>query len=154
MADDVLQFGREILHDEARALDALAESLDGPFEAAVELVLQCSGKLIVSGLGKSGHVARKIAATFASTGTTATFLHLAEAIHGDLGMAARGDVAILISQSGETPELEAVIDHFQQAKIPIISITGHGGTMLAEAGTVTLLLPHWAEVGPESVAPT
>ena len=109
MADDVLQFGREILHDEARALDALADSLDGPFEEAVRLILGCGGKLIVSGLGKSGHVARKIAATFASTGTTATFLHLAEAIHGDLGMAAKGDAAILISQSGETAELEPVI---------------------------------------------
>jgi arabinose-5-phosphate isomerase len=98
----ILDFARAILHDEARALDALADSLDGPFEEAVRLILGCKGKLIVSGLGKSGHVARKIAATFASTGTTATFLHLAEAIHGDLGMASAGDVAILISQSGET----------------------------------------------------
>ena len=143
-----------MLHDEARALDDLADSLGAPFEQAIQLICDCKGKLIVCGLGKSGHVGRKIAATFASTGTTAVFLHLAEAIHGDLGMAARGDVAILISQSGETAELEAVIDHFQHAKIPIIAITGHGGTMLAEAGTATLLLPHWAEVGPESVAPT
>ena len=154
MADDVLQFGREILHDEARALDALAESLDGPFERAVELILQCSGKLIVSGLGKSGHVARKIAATFASTGTTATFLHLAEAIHGDLGMAANGDVAILISQSGETAELEPVLDHFQHVSIPVIAITGNSGSMLASAAAAALVLPHWPEVGPESVAPT
>lgn len=154
MADDVLQFGREVLHDEARALDALADSLDGPFERAVELILQCSGKLIVSGLGKSGHVARKIAATFASTGTTATFLHLAEAIHGDLGMAAKGDVAILISQSGETAELEPVIDHFRHVSIPVIAITGNSGSMLAEAASAALVLPHWAEVGPESVAPT
>jgi arabinose-5-phosphate isomerase len=150
----VLEFGRAILHDEARALDALADGLDGPFEEAINLIYGCKGKLIVSGLGKSGHVARKIAATFASTGTTAVFLHLAEAIHGDLGMAAAGDVAILISQSGETTELEAVVDHFHHARIPIIGITGHPGTMLAEAGTVTLLLPHWPEVGPESVAPT
>ena len=150
----ILEFGRAVLHDEARALDALADSLGAPFEQAIQLICDCKGKLIVCGLGKSGHVGRKIAATFASTGTTAVFLHLAEAIHGDLGMAARGDVAILISQSGETAELEAVIDHFQHAKIPIIAITGHGGTMLAEAGTATLLLPHWAEVGPESVAPT
>jgi arabinose-5-phosphate isomerase len=154
MADDVLHFGREILHDEARALDALAESLDGPFEAAVELILQCSGKLIVSGLGKSGHVARKIAATFASTGTTATFLHLAEAIHGDLGMAAKGDVAILISQSGETAELEPVIDHFRHVGIPVIAITGNSASMLVEASAAALVLPHWPEVGPESVAPT
>ena len=150
----VLEFGRAILHDEARALDALADSLAQPFEKAVSLILGCNGKLIVSGLGKSGHVGRKIAATFASTGTTAAFLHLAEAIHGDLGMASRGDVAILISQSGETAELEPVIDHFDHAQIPIIAITGHAGTMLADAATAGLVLPHWAEVGPESVAPT
>jgi len=150
----VVEFGQAILHDEARALDALADSLGDSFEKAVGLIYGCNGKLIVSGLGKSGHVGRKIAATFASTGTTAAFLHLAEAIHGDLGMAARGDVAILISQSGETTELEPVIDHFEHARIPIIAITGHAGTMLAEAATVALVLPHWAEVGPESVAPT
>ena len=150
----VLQFGREILHDEARALDALADSLGESFERAVGLILDCPGKIIVGGLGKSGHVGRKIAATFASTGTMATFLHLAEAIHGDLGMAAKGDVAILVSQSGETAELEPVIDHFRRVEIPIIGITGNSGSMLAEAATAPLVLPHWAEVGPESVAPT
>lgn len=150
----LLEFGRAILHDEARALDALADTLGNSFEQAVRLIYECKGKLIVSGLGKSGHVGRKIAATFASTGTTAIFLHLAEAIHGDLGMAAQGDVALLISQSGESIELEAVIDHFEHAGIPIIAITGHAGTMLAEAGTASLVLPHWPEVGPESVAPT
>src|SRR5438067_10942046 len=128
---DVLQFGREILHDEARALDALADSLGEPFERAVGLILDCPGKLIVSGLGKSGHVARKIAGTFASTGTTATFLHLAEAIHGDLGMPAKCDVAILISQSGETAELAPVIDHFARVGIPVIGTTGHNGSLLA-----------------------
>ncbi|WP_155263765.1 KpsF/GutQ family sugar-phosphate isomerase [Sphingomonas segetis] len=150
----ILDFARAILHDEARALDALADSLDGPFEEAVRLILGCKGKLIVSGLGKSGHVARKIAATFASTGTTATFLHLAEAIHGDLGMASAGDVAILISQSGETAELEPVIDHFRQVGMPIVGITGNAGSMLAEAASAALVLPHWPEVGPEAVAPT
>src|SRR2546421_7754624 len=140
---DVLQSGREILHDEARALDALADSLDGPFEQAVRLILDCPGKLIVSGLGKSGHVARKIAATFASTGTTATFLHLAEAIHGDLGMAAKGDVAILISQSGETAELEPVIDHFDRVRIPIVAITGNSGSTLAQSAAAPVILPHW-----------
>ena len=154
MTEHVTEFGRSVLHDEARALDALADSLGQAFERAVGLILECPGKLIVSGLGKSGHVGRKIAATFASTGTTATFLHLAEAIHGDLGMAAKGDVAILISQSGETAELEPVIDHFQRAGIPIVAITGNPGSMLAEAASAALVLPHWAEVGPESVAPT
>jgi arabinose-5-phosphate isomerase len=150
----VLEFGREILHDEARALDALADNLGADFERAIGLILECRGKLIVSGLGKSGHVARKIAATFASTGTTATFLHLAEAIHGDLGMAAAGDVALLISQSGDTAELEPVIDHFDQLKIPIVAITGNSGSMLAAAAAAPLVLPHWHEVGPEAVAPT
>lgn len=154
MAGDVIEFGRSVLHDEARALDALADSLGDAFEQAVSLILRCEGKLIVSGLGKSGHVGRKIAATFASTGTTATFLHLAEAIHGDLGMAANGDVAILISLSGETAELEAVIDHFHRVEIPIVAITGNSASMLAEAAAAPLVLPHWAEVGPESVAPT
>ena len=154
VASTILEFGREILHDEARALDALADSLGEAFERAVRLILDCRGKLIVSGLGKSGHVGRKIAATFASTGTTATFLHLAEAIHGDLGMAAKGDVAILISQSGETAELEPVIDHFARASIPVIAITGNSASMLAEAATAALVLPHWQEVGPEAVAPT
>ena len=153
-ASEVLEFGRSVLHDEARALDALADSLEGSFEHAVELVVSCKGKLIVSGLGKSGHVGRKIAATFASTGTTAIFLHLAEAIHGDLGMASAGDVALLISQSGETAELEAVIDHFRSAAIPIIAITGHANSMLGEAAEAALVLPQWQEVGPESVAPT
>jgi arabinose-5-phosphate isomerase len=151
---NVLEFGRSVLHDEARALDALADSLGETFTRAIDLILGASGKLIVGGLGKSGHVARKIAATFASTGTTATFLHLAEAIHGDLGIAAEGDVAILISLSGKTAELEPVIDHFEAVGIPIIAITGSAHSPLGTAAAAPLILPHWPEVGPESVAPT
>lgn len=154
VSDGVLQFGRDILHDEAQALHALAETLGAEFETAIELILGCRGKLIIGGIGKSGHIARKVAATFASTGTTATFLHLAEAIHGDLGMAAGGDVAVLVSQSGETAELEPVIDHLQHVGIPIIAITGNSGSSLARASAAPLILPHWPEVGPESVAPT
>lgn len=150
----VLEFGQQILHDEARALDALATSLGDQFTHAVELIFKSPGKLIVSGLGKSGHIGRKISATFASTGTTATFLHLAEAIHGDLGIAAVGDVAILISLSGSTAELEPVIDHFKAIGIPIIGITGNRRSLLGEAAAASLILPHWPEVGPESVAPT
>jgi len=150
----VLEFGRCILHDEARAIDALADSLGEDFTRAVDLILSATGKLIVSGLGKSGHIARKIAATFASTGTTATFLHLAEAIHGDLGIAAKGDVAILISLSGATSELEPVLDHFEAVGIPVIAITGNPRSPLGEAAAAPLILTHWPEVGPESVAPT
>ena len=152
--DSILEFGRTMVHDEARALDALAESLGAQFEAACRLILDAKGKLIVCGLGKSGHIGRKIAATFASTGTTATFLHLAEAIHGDLGIADGGDVALLISQSGQTAELQPVIDHFDAIGVPIIAITGNAGSMLGAAAAATLVLPHWAEVGPEAVAPT
>ena len=150
----MIAFGKELVHDEARALDALADSLGAEFEQACRLILEAKGKLIVSGLGKSGHIGRKIAATFASTGTTATFLHLAEAIHGDLGIAAAGDVALLISQSGATSELEPVIDHFAAVGIPIIAITGNPRSMLGEAAAAPLVLPHWPEVGPEAVAPT
>jgi arabinose-5-phosphate isomerase len=153
-ASSVLEFGRGVLHDEARALDALADSLGDAFTDAVNLILGASGKLIVGGLGKSGHVGRKIAATFASTGTTATFLHLAEAIHGDLGIAAKGDVAILISLSGKTAELEPVIDHLEAVGIPIVAITGNANSPLAKAAAAPLILPHWPEVGPEAVAPT
>jgi arabinose-5-phosphate isomerase len=151
---NTLEFGRSVLHDEARALDALADSLGEEFGRAIELILGATGKLIVAGLGKSGHVARKIAATFASTGTTATFMHLAEALHGDLGITATGDVALLISLSGKTAELEPVIDHLDAVNIPIIAITGNAHSPLAEAAAAPLILPHWPEVGPESVAPT
>jgi arabinose-5-phosphate isomerase len=153
-APAVLGFGRRVLHDEARALDALADGLGAGFEEAVDLIVRCSGKLIVSGLGKSGHVGRKIAATFASTGTSAVFLHLAEAIHGDLGMVSEGDVAILISRSGGTRELQPVLDHFRGAKIPIIAITANAQSMLSRVAQAVLLLPPWREVGPEAVAPT
>lgn len=151
---NLLDFGRNVLHDEARALDALADDLGEAFEYAVELIVGCKGKVIVAGLGKSGHVGRKISATFASTGTTSVFLHLAEAIHGDLGMASAGDVAILISLSGTTAELEPVIGHFNAASIPIIGITGNPQSMLSDAAEAALILPPWREVGPESVAPT
>jgi len=152
--DSILEFGRTMVHDEARALDALAGTLGAEFEAACRLILDAKGKLIVAGLGKSGHIGRKIAATFASTGTTATFLHLAEAIHGDLGIADVGDVALLISQSGQTAELQPVIDHFDAIGVPIIAITGNAGSMLGAAAAAALVLPHWPEVGPEAVAPT
>ena len=150
----IIEHGRSMVHDEARALDALADSLGAEFETACRLILDARGKLIVAGLGKSGHIGRKIAATFASTGTTATFLHLAEAIHGDLGIADSGDVALLISQSGQTAELQPVIDHFDALGVPIIAITGNAGSMLGLAAAASLVLPHWPEVGPEAVAPT
>lgn len=150
----MLEFGRQILQDEARALNALADELNGDFERAVQLILDMPGKLIVGGLGKSGHIARKISATFASTGTTATFLHLAEAMHGDLGIAAHGDVCLLISRSGNTPELDAIIDHLERIGIPLIAVTANQSSRLATSSKAPLILPRWPEVGPEAVAPT
>ena len=126
-----------------------------PFEQAVGLILDCKGKLIVSGLGKSGHVARKIAATFASTGTTATFLHLAEAIHGDLGMAAarrRRDPDFAERRDGRAGAGHRPFraqSASRSSRSPAMR-----GSMLAEAAAAALVLPHWPEVGPESVAPT
>ena len=145
----MITFGKEMVHDEARALDALADSLGPEFETACRLILESNGKLIVGGLGKSGHIGRKIAATFASTGTTATFLHLAEAIHGDLGIADSGDVALLISQSGQTAELQPVIDHFDAIGVPIIAITASGSMLVA--GQRRPDPAHWRS-GPERSA--
>jgi arabinose-5-phosphate isomerase len=108
---DFLQTARRVIAREADALVALGTALDDNFARAVELILAAKGRVIVSGMGKSGHIARKIAATFASTGTPAQFVHPAEASHGDLGMVMRGDVLLIISNSGETPELADILAH-------------------------------------------
>ncbi|MCA8883758.1 MAG: SIS domain-containing protein, partial [Rhodobacteraceae bacterium] len=106
-----LDTGRRVIATETAALEMLGHALDQSFEQAVELLLAATGRVIVSGMGKSGHIARKIAATLASTGTPAHFVHPAEASHGDLGMLARGDVVMMLSNSGETPELADMIAH-------------------------------------------
>ena len=106
-----LALGRQTLSIEAAAVDALVGRINGDFAAAVELILGCHGRLIVSGMGKSGHIARKIAATMASTGTPAYFVHPAEASHGDLGMITPDDVIIMISNSGESPELRDILTY-------------------------------------------
>jgi arabinose-5-phosphate isomerase len=150
----VLEFGRAILHDEARALDALADSLGEPFENAVALILSCRGKLIVSGLGKSGHVGRKIAATLASTGTPALFVHPAEASHGDLGMIVPGDALLALSNSGETVELADLVAHSRRFALPLVAITARANSTLARAADVALTLPAAAEACPMGLAPT
>ena len=115
---DYLTTARRVIVTEAKALSILAASLDDSFTKAVSLILAAKGRVIVSGMGKSGHIARKIASTLASTGTPAQFVHPAEASHGDLGMVTEGDVVLILSNSGETPELADIIAHTRRFNIP------------------------------------
>ena len=119
---DFLATGRRVIRREAGALEALAQALDDSFARAVGLLMAAKGRVIVSGMGKSGHIARKIAATFASTGTPAHFVHPAEASHGDLGMVAEGDVLIVLSNSGETTELADLLAHAKRFGIAMIGL--------------------------------
>jgi arabinose-5-phosphate isomerase len=152
-ADD-LETGRAVLRAECAGLTELAASLDGSFGRAVALLRAVRGRVIVSGMGKSGHIARKIAATFASTGTPAHFVHPAEASHGDLGMIVPGDAVLALSNSGETAELADLIDHATRFGIPLLAITGRAGSALARAADVALILPASAEACPMGLAPT
>jgi arabinose-5-phosphate isomerase len=151
---DLLATGLRVIRREAGALDALADGLDGNFSKAVTLLMAARGRVIVSGMGKSGHIARKIAATFASTGTPAHFVHPAEASHGDLGMVAEGDVLIVLSNSGETSELADLLAHAKRFGIPMIGITGREGSTLMRQATVGLLLPHVPEACETGIVPT
>ncbi|MEX5728041.1 arabinose-5-phosphate isomerase [Rhodovulum iodosum] len=152
--DTYISIGRRVLTREGEALAMLAEALDDTFAEAVELMLGASGRVIVSGMGKSGHIARKIAATLASTGTPAHFVHPAEASHGDLGMLARGDVCLVLSNSGETPELADIIAYTRRFSIPLIGVAGRAGSTLLRQADVALLLPPAEEVCPMKLAPT
>lgn len=151
---DFLATGQRVIRREAEALSALAETLGTGFSRAVALLLQAKGRVIVSGMGKSGHIARKIAATFASTGTPAHFVHPAEASHGDLGMVAEGDVLIVLSNSGETPELADILAHAKRFSIPLIAVAGREASTLMRQADVGLLLPQVAEACDTGIVPT
>lgn len=152
--DTFLKVARRVIQTEGAALSALADSLDDSFAQALDLILSAKGRVIVSGMGKSGHVARKIAATFASTGTPAHFVHPAEASHGDLGMMAQGDVALILSNSGETPELADVIAYTRRFNIPMIGIAGRANSTLLAQADVALLLPKAEEACGTGIVPT
>jgi arabinose-5-phosphate isomerase len=152
--DAALAAGRRVLRVEADALAAFSESLDSAFAAAVEAILRAPGRVVVSGMGKSGHVGRKIAATLASTGTPAFFVHPAEASHGDLGMITSDDVALVLSNSGETPELHDVVTHTRRFGIPLIGVASRPRSALLEAADVALVLPAAPEACAVGVAPT
>lgn len=148
---------KNALATDRAGLDALLEAVEcmaPALDAAVELVLKAKGRLIVTGLGKSGHIGAKLAATFASTGTPSFFLHPVEASHGDLGMVTPFDVLLLLSWSGETSELSDVIGYAKRRSVPMIALTGEGESTLAKAATVALVLPKVREACPHNLAPT
>src|SRR6266702_3306409 len=133
---------------------ALQSDLRAPFTSAVERIRNAKGRLIVTGLGKSGHIGRKIAATFASTGTPAFFVHAAEASHGDLGMITADDVILALSWSGEQPEMKNLVTYAKRFRIPVIAMTAHRDSTLSQAADVALTLPKAREACPHNLAPT
>ncbi len=150
----ICDIGREVIQTEGRALIELAGFLDDEFANAVNLLVQTKQRVIVSGMGKSGHIARKIAATLASTGTPALFVHPGEAAHGDLGMIIPGDLLLILSNSGTTPELWAVVKHAKAAGCLIIAMASRNASPLMQAADVRLLLPVAREACPVNIAPT
>jgi arabinose-5-phosphate isomerase len=145
---------RRVLTLEAEALQQLASGLNESFESAVSLLMQTKGRVILSGMGKSGHIANKIASTFSSTGTPAFFVHPSEASHGDLGMVTCDDALIMLSYSGETAELSDMVNYAVRFNIPLIAITRKADSTLAKAAHTTLLLPPSPEACPMGLAPT
>lgn len=150
----IQQLASEVLELEARAIVAVRERLDERFARAVRLILECEGRVVLTGMGKSGAVAHKIAATLASTGTPSLFLHPAEGVHGDLGMATRGDVVIALSYSGETDEIVRILPAFKRLAIPIIAVCGNSQSTLAEQSAVFLDVSVEREACPLGLAPT
>ena len=149
-----LAAARRVVSQESRALARLSEALTGRFVDATKIFAATQGRIVVSGMGKSGHIANKIASTFASTGAPALFVHPAEASHGDLGMITDADTLLLLSNSGETPELADLLNYAKRFRIPLIAIVGKAPSTLADAATVALVLPDEPEAGTLGLAPT
>ncbi|MDB5634415.1 MAG: KpsF/GutQ family protein, partial [Tardiphaga sp.] len=157
-ASEAIASALRTLEAEASGVTALAAALQSdlgtPFTAAAELIRNAKGRLIITGLGKSGHIGRKIAATFASTGTPAFFVHAAEASHGDLGMITADDVIMALSWSGEQPEMKNLVTYAKRFKIGVIAMTSDAASTLAQAADVALTLPKAREACPHNLAPT
>lgn len=149
-----LDTARRVLRIEAQAIQDVLARLDESFERAVELLLACKGRVVVSGMGKSGLVGRKISATFSSTGTPSFFLHPAEALHGDLGMLARGDALLAITYGGETQEILNLLEALRRLEIPVVTLTGNPKSTLAEASEVVLDVSVKEEACTLNLAPT
>lgn len=153
-SEHFLATARQVVTDEARALDALAAGFDERFADAVRLILKAEGRVIVSGIGKSGHIGRKIAATLASTGTPAHFVHPAEASHGDLGMLSKGDVVLAISNSGEAPELANLLVFTRRFDIPLIGLSSRPESTLMTQADVQLEIPALGEACGYGIVPS
>lgn len=149
-----IEAGKRVLQEEAQALINLKNTIDERFANACKLLLACEGKVVLTGVGKSGHIATKIASTLASTGTQSFFVQAGEAAHGDLGMIGKGDVVIAISHSGEGSELKVMIPILKRRQIPLIAITGHENSSLAKAADVCLSAYVEREACPLNLAPT
>ncbi len=152
--EDMLAAGKKVLHKEAEALTSAASRIGNEFVAAAHLLSRCKGRVVVSGLGKSGHVGRKTAATFASLGVPAFFLHATEGAHGDLGMVCRQDLGYFLSNSGETRELINIIPYFKRLGAPIIAVTGNVNSTLAKEADIVLNSHVESEADPLGLAPT
>lgn len=151
---DDIAVARRVLDIEVTGLKALTQVMDARFIQALDLLGGVTGRVIVTGMGKSGHIARKIAATMASTGTPAQYVHPAEASHGDLGMITRADAVLALSNSGETPELSDIVAYTKLYKIPLVAITRKAGSSLDEAADASLIIPASDEACPMNLAPT
>jgi len=153
-AAQLKRLGRAVIEIEARTLDSLVERVDDAFVAAARHMLACPGRIVVLGMGKSGHIGSKFAATLASTGTPAFFVHPGEASHGDMGMITTQDVVFALSNSGETDELTILVPLIKRLGVPLIAMTGNQRSTLAEAATVHLYVPVAQEACPLGLAPT
>ena len=151
---DDLSRAKRVLQIEADGLQALSASLDDPFVTAMDILESIDGRVVVTGMGKSGHVARKISSTLASTGIPSFFVHPGEASHGDLGMIDKSDAVIAFSNSGETPEMSDLIAYTRRFKIPLIAITSSTGSTISEQADVALILPQAEEACPMGLTPT
>lgn len=151
---DLVERGRRVLALEAQAVERTAQRLGEPFARAIELLAAAKGRVVVSGVGKSGLIARKIAATFTSTGTPAAFLHAVDSLHGDLGIVGRDDVAILLSKSGSSDELFGLVSQLKRLGVPIVALTGDPDSPLGRQATVVLDAAVTEEACPETLAPT
>ena len=149
-----LKVARRVLADEAAGLEAISAVLDDNFVKAIDIMEAAQGRVVVSGMGKSGNIAQKIVATLASTGTPAQYVNAAEASHGDLGMITLQDVVLTLSYSGETVELSDLVAFTRLKKIPLIALTGQAGSSLDKAGDVSIVLPDMVEACPHNLAPT
>ena len=152
--DEILKSARKVIRIEAEAVETLAARLDERFAKAVLMILECSGRVVVTGMGKSGLICQKMAATMASTGTPAIFLHPAEGVHGDLGMLMKGDLVIAVSNSGETEEIVRILPIIKRMGLPLIAMSGSPGSTLGRAGDVFLDISIKEEACPLQLAPT